>query len=85
MMYGFGVSKDPLPETLELMEQYIIEFLGNMTNRVLTRSMRRGYQNMQLEDLMHFLKDDPKKYSRAIFMIEDRKNDPNKNNKILTG
>ena len=38
---------------------------------------------MQLDDLMHFLKEDPKKYSRAVFMIEDRKNDVNKNNKIL--
>jgi hypothetical protein len=52
-MYGFGDDLHPLPESTELMEQYLIEFLANTCNRNLQRSMRGGHTNMQLGDLCY--------------------------------
>ena len=65
MMYGFGDDLHPNPETTELMEQYVIEYLQNMTSLVLSRSHRGGHNHMQLGDLIHYLKSDPVKYYRV--------------------
>ena len=46
LMYGFGDDLEPLPESCELMEQYLVEFLANTCNRNLQRSMRGGHTNM---------------------------------------
>ena len=46
MMYGFGDDLEPLKETTELMEQYIIEYITNFVKRVLNRSMRGGHDSM---------------------------------------
>lgn len=69
-MYGFGDDPEPLPQTTELMEQYVVEFLTNMCSRVLERSMRRGHNHMQLGDLIHVLKSDPKKFYRVPLIIK---------------
>ena len=70
MMYGFGDDMEPLKETTELMEQYVVEYLSNMCNRVLERSMRGGHSHMQLGDLIHVLKSDPKKYYRVPLILK---------------
>jgi len=70
MMYGFGDDMEPLKETTELMEQYVVEYLSNMCNRVLERSMRGGHNSMQLGDLIHVLKSDPKKYYRVPLILK---------------
>jgi hypothetical protein len=73
LMYGFGDDLDPLPESTELMEQYLVEFLANTCNRNLQRSMRGGHTNMQLGDLCHLLQPDPKKFYRIPLQIENLK------------
>ena len=69
-MYGFGDDLEPLQESTELMEQYLVEFLSNYCNRVLSRSMRGGHTSMQLGDLIHVLKDNEKMYFRIPLQIE---------------
>ena len=69
-MYGFGDDLEPLQESTELMEQYLVEFLSNCCNRVLSRSMRGGHTSMQLGDLIHVLKDNEKMYFRIPLQIE---------------
>lgn len=64
MMYGFGDDRQPNKKTTELMEKYLIEYIANLCNRTLNRSMRGGKDNMQLADLLHYLRSDPKKYNR---------------------
>lgn len=72
-MYGFGDDRDPCKETKELMEQYVVEYMSNMCNRVLSRSLRRGYKDMQLGDLVYMLQTDPKKYYRVPHTLEELK------------
>jgi len=64
MMYGFGDDIEPVPESVELVEQYLVEYLSNLCSRTIGRSLRGGHNSMQLGDLIHFLYSDPKKYYR---------------------
>jgi hypothetical protein len=38
MMYGFGEEFEPNEDTVELMEQYVNEFISNVAKRSLARS-----------------------------------------------
>ena len=61
-MYGFGEVKNADKETLQLMEEYVIEFLINTCKRADERSKRSGYTQVQLKDLIHIMQQDPVKY-----------------------
>lgn len=73
MMYGFGDDLDPIQETTELMEQYLIEYLSNICNLVLHRSHRGGHNSMQLGDLIHYMKSDPVKFYKIPQILEQSK------------
>lgn len=64
LMFGFGDSENPDPETMELLEQYIIEYVQNISILALKRSKRRGFSEIKLRDLMLVIKNDKKKYYR---------------------
>ena len=68
MMYGFG--DDLEPETTELMEQYIIEYIANLSRRVLARSMRGGHDSMQTGDAIFILRNNEKTYYRIPQTLE---------------
>ena len=72
-MYGFCDDLNPSDETSELMEQYIIEYLSNICNLVLTRSHRGGHNCMQLSDLIHYMKSDPVKSTMIPQRLEQKK------------
>jgi hypothetical protein len=46
MMYGFGDDLEPHRKTTELMEQFLIEYISNLCNRVINRSMRGGHDTL---------------------------------------
>ena len=73
MMYGFGDDLEPDERTAELMEQYITEFVTNLCNRAMSRSLRGGNEHMQLGDVIHFLERDPKKLYRIPHILESSK------------
>lgn len=70
MMYGFGDDLDPDKETMELMEQYIIEYISNFSKRVLSRSMRGGHDSMQTGDAIHILQANLKTFYRIPHALE---------------
>ena len=70
MMYGFGDDLEPLNETKELMEQYLIEYIANLSKRVLARSMRGGHDCMQTGDAIFILRDNAKTYYRIPHSLE---------------
>lgn len=69
-MYGFGDDLEPLRETTELMEQYLIEYIANLSKRTLARSMRGGHDSMQVGDAIFMLKDNIKAYYRIPHTLE---------------
>lgn len=69
MMQGFGEVSNPREDTLELMEQYTIEFITNVTKRTLARSLRSKYNTIQLRDLLKVIEEDEKKFLRVPYLL----------------
>lgn len=63
MMYGFGDDPDPLPETVELVEDIVIEYITDMIHKAQDLSSR--HQKLTIEDIMFLIRKDPRKFARV--------------------
>eukprot|EP01111_Echinosteliopsis_oligospora_P009459 TRINITY_DN2776_c0_g1_i6.p2 TRINITY_DN2776_c0_g1~~TRINITY_DN2776_c0_g1_i6.p2 ORF type:complete len:115 (-),score=29.77 TRINITY_DN2776_c0_g1_i6:79-384(-) len=63
MMYGFGDVMNPLPESVELVEDLVIEYISEMTRMAMEVGTKRG--KLQTEDLVFLVRKDRKKYARV--------------------
>jgi transcription initiation factor TFIID subunit 13 len=68
MMYGFGDVRDPLPESVELMEDMVMDFI----NDIVTKAMQINKQRSRLttEDIVFLIRKDKKKYTRAMELLQ---------------
>jgi len=62
MMVGFGDDKSPYTESIELMEELVIDFVTDMTKKALNVG-RPG--RVHVEDIVHLIQNDDKKWSRV--------------------
>jgi transcription initiation factor TFIID subunit 13 len=62
MMYGFGDVESPLPESVELLEALVFEYIMEMTK--LSIEVAKS-NRLKKEDLLFIIRKDPKKYNRA--------------------
>ncbi|XP_043228288.1 transcription initiation factor TFIID subunit 13-like isoform X1 [Amphibalanus amphitrite] len=62
MMYGFGDDRNPYTESVDLLEDLVIEFITQMTQRAMEVG-RNG--RVQVEDIMYLVRKDPRKYARV--------------------
>lgn len=51
MMYGFGDTKEPDKETVELVEDMTVDFITNFAHRCMEVSAQRG--KLQTDDLLY--------------------------------
>ena len=65
LMIGFGDSEPINLESAELLQEYIIEYIQNISMLAYRRSKRKGFNEIQLKDLIYFIKNDKKKYYRV--------------------
>ncbi|GJP74404.1 hypothetical protein CLOP_g4989 [Closterium sp. NIES-67] len=63
MMYGFGDDPEPLPESVELVEEIAIEYITDMVHRAQEVAARRG--RLTTEDVLFLIRKDPRKFARA--------------------
>jgi len=68
-MYGFGDSESPDPESVELLDQYVIEYIQNIALLSYKRSKRRGFNEIKLKDLLYIIKNDKKKFYRIPSLL----------------
>ena len=54
MMYGFGDAEDPLPGTVDLVENLVVDYIQNIAHRAMEVSERRG--KLQTEDLLYLIR-----------------------------
>lgn len=83
IMVGFGDENTPNEKTLEILEEYMIDFLNNLILSAFKRSQRRDPNCNQLlkDDLLYFIKNDTKKYLRCGQILKAFENYENiKNN-----
>lgn len=75
MLYGFGDVEQPREDTVELVEDYMMEFMKETLVKAANVSEKRG--KIKSDDIMHVLRNDPKKYARIeelLYMNEELKN-----------
>ena len=83
-MYGFGDVENPDQESVELLQEYVIEYIQNIAYAAYRRNKRKGSNELSLRDLLYVLKKDKKRYYRIKNLISfyddtknlKRKNDP---------
>ncbi len=68
-MYGFGDAENPDNETVELLEQYLVEYIQNISLLAFKRSKRRGFNEIKLKDLLYIIKNDKKKFYRVPSLL----------------
>ncbi|RUS90700.1 hypothetical protein EGW08_001504, partial [Elysia chlorotica] len=62
MMYGFGDDQNPYTESVDLVEDLVIDYITEMTKK----AMEIGKSGrIIVEDLIFLIRKDPKKYSRV--------------------
>ncbi|XP_076444481.1 transcription initiation factor TFIID subunit 13-like [Babylonia areolata] len=62
MMYGFGDDQNPYTESVDLLEDLVIEYITEMTKKAMEVG-RPG--RIAVEDIIFLIRKDPKKYSRV--------------------
>eukprot|EP01094_Clydonella_sp_ATCC50884_P004700 TRINITY_DN13730_c0_g1_i1.p1 TRINITY_DN13730_c0_g1~~TRINITY_DN13730_c0_g1_i1.p1 ORF type:complete len:172 (+),score=65.23 TRINITY_DN13730_c0_g1_i1:33-518(+) len=71
MLYGFGDVAEPLEETVELLDEMVVEYITEMTKKASDVASRRG--RLRTEDIAFVIRKDSKKYMRAKELL--RKNE----------
>ncbi|XP_054718381.1 transcription initiation factor TFIID subunit 13-like [Uloborus diversus] len=62
MMYGFGDDQNPYTESVDLLEDLVIEFITEITHK----AMEIGRQGrVQVEDIVFLVRKDPRRYARV--------------------
>lgn len=73
MMYGFGDDQNPYTESVDLLEDLVIQYIAEITYR----SMEVGKQGrVTVEDILFLTRKDPRKYTRVkelLLMNEELK------------
>lgn len=62
MMYGFGDDQNPYSESVDLLEDVVIEYISEMSRMAMDVG-RPG--RISVEDIIFLIRKDPKKYSRV--------------------
>eukprot|EP00887_Chlorella_sp_A99_P004264 scaffold15.g4264.t1 len=73
MMYGFGDDPEPLPETVDLVEDCVIEYATGLMQRAMDSAAARGRlkggpqrgASVGPEDILFLVRKEPKKYGRV--------------------
>ncbi|EEB20018.1 transcription initiation factor TFIID subunit, putative [Pediculus humanus corporis] len=62
MMYGFGDDQNPYTESVDLLEDLVIDFITQMTHKAMEIG-RTG--RVQVEDIIFLVRKDARKYARV--------------------
>ncbi|CAB3370309.1 transcription initiation factor TFIID subunit 13 [Cloeon dipterum] len=62
MMYGFGDDQNPYTESVDLLEDLVIEYITEMTHKAMEIG-RTG--RVQVEDMVFLVRKDARKYARV--------------------
>ncbi|XVE67829.1 hypothetical protein DITRI_Ditri09bG0020000 [Diplodiscus trichospermus] len=63
MMYGFGDDTNPLPETVALVEDIVVEYVTDLTHKAQDIGSKRG--KLSVEDFLYLIRKDFPKLNRC--------------------
>ena len=67
MMHGFGDDLNPYNETVDLVEDLVVEFITEMSLKAMDLG-KKG--KIHVDDLLYLIRRDPKKYARVRDLLQ---------------
>ncbi|XP_031486979.1 transcription initiation factor TFIID subunit 13 isoform X1 [Nymphaea colorata] len=67
MMYGFGDDPNPLPETVALVEDIVVEYITDMVHKAQVVASKRG--KLLTEDFLFLIRKDTPKLHRCTELL----------------
>lgn len=67
MMYGFGDDPNPLPETVALVEDIVVEYVTDLVHKAQNVASKRG--KLLTEDFLYLIRKDMRKLHRATELL----------------
>ncbi|KAK9215217.1 hypothetical protein WN944_007221 [Citrus x changshan-huyou] len=67
MMYGFGDDPNPLPETVALVEDIVVEYVSDLAHKAQDIGSKRG--KLSVEDFLYLIRKDPPKLNRCTELL----------------
>ncbi|KAL5560977.1 hypothetical protein UlMin_030724 [Ulmus minor] len=67
MMYGFGDDPNPLPESLSLMEDIVVEYITDLVHKAQDIGSKRG--KLAVEDFLFLIRKDVPKLNRCTELL----------------
>ncbi|XVE84053.1 hypothetical protein DITRI_Ditri16bG0138100 [Diplodiscus trichospermus] len=71
MMYGFGDDPNPLPETVALVEDIVVEYVTDLTHKAQALGSQRG--KLSVEDYLYVIRKDFTKLNRCKELLSMQK------------
>lgn len=68
MMYGFGDKEEPLEESVDLLEEMVVDYIIEMTEKAAQVGAERG--KLLTEDFLFLIRKDSKKYARVMELLQ---------------
>ena len=65
MMYGYGDSERPLKSTANVLTNLAVDFVGEMTKKMVALAAERGDAEITYQNLLFLIRDDSYQYDRA--------------------
>ncbi|CAM9861504.1 unnamed protein product, partial [Phaeothamnion confervicola] len=69
MMFGFGDSETPVTESVELMDNLVVQYIDDLVHAALAYSPQEG--RFDAEDLVLVFRNDRDKFRRIAELLED--------------
>ncbi|XP_021298928.1 transcription initiation factor TFIID subunit 13 [Herrania umbratica] len=67
MMYGFGDDPNPLPETVSLVEDIVVEYVTDLAHKAQDIGSKRG--KLSVEDFLYLIRKDLPKLNRCTELL----------------
>ncbi|KAJ8748282.1 hypothetical protein K2173_000854 [Erythroxylum novogranatense] len=67
MMYGFGDDPNPLPETVALVEDIVVEYVTDLAHKAQDIGSKRG--KLSVEDFLYVIRKDLAKLNRCTELL----------------
>ncbi|GAV82533.1 TFIID-18kDa domain-containing protein, partial [Cephalotus follicularis] len=67
MMYGFGDDPNPLPETVALVEDILVEYVTDLAHKAQDFGSKRG--KLSVEDFLYLIRKDLPKLNRCTELL----------------
>ncbi|CAI0395929.1 unnamed protein product [Linum tenue] len=67
MMYGFGDDPNPIPESVALVEDIVVEYVTDMVHKAQDIGSKRG--KISIEDFLYLIRKDTPKLNRCTELL----------------